>query len=334
MANYQCVKLRFAAPLHLGRGVSETYDTGSRLLHSDTISSAIASARVQLFGDKNLKQFLESFSVSSAFPFYKGSLFFPKPMVKLNFSIENEDETRLGKQLKKLEYIEKTLFEKLLSGNKVQVKNEQFSPSGKYVWANKASNTEFITAEVQQRVTVPRDGQGESKPYYVERLFFDTNAGLFFLLDCTDNQTFREFELVLKYLEDSGIGTDRSVGNGFFKAEIGTLEFALPGKAEYRMNLSLFCPTKEELPGLMDGEPAYLLEKRGGFIAGAANEQFRHLRKKSVYMFTEGSVFKASEFQGKVLDIRPQWDDEKLHPVYRSGKPVGIPIVINQEQPL
>lgn len=331
MASFRCVKLRFAAPLHLGRGVGETYDTGSRLLHSDTISSAIASARVQLMGDKNLKQFLESFRVSSAFPFFKESLFFPKPMVKLNFGIENEDETRLGKQLKKLEYIEKALFEKLLTGKKVQVQSGQFSKNGKYLWAEKAPDKEFITAQVQQRVTVPRDGQGDSKPYYVERLFFDADAGLFFLLDCPDNQIFREFELALKYLEDSGIGTDRSVGNGFFNAEIANLEFAVPEKAEYRMNLSLYCPTREELPSLMEGEPAYLLEKRGGFIAGAANEQFRHLRKKSVYMFTEGSVFKASELQGKVLDIRPQWDDEKLHPVYRSGKPVGIPIIINQE---
>lgn len=334
MANFQFVKLRFAAPLHLGRGVSETYDTGSRLLHSDTISSAIASARVQLFGDKNLKLFLESIRVSSAFPYWNENLFFPKPMVKINFEIENEDVFKLGKQLKKLEYIEKPLFEKLLHGNKVQVKSNQFSPTGKYIWAEKASVTEFITTEVQQRVTVPRDGQGESKPYYVERLFFDAGAGLFFLLDCVDNQTFREFEFALKYLEDTGIGTDRSVGNGFFEAEIGNLEFTVPDKAEYMMNLSLFCPTREELPGLMEGEPAYLLEKRGGFIAGATNEQFRHLRKKSVYMFTEGSVFKVGELQGKVLDIRPQWDDDKLHPVYRSGKPVGIPIIINQELPL
>lgn len=331
MANFRCVKMRFAAPLHLGRGISETYDTGSRLLHSDTISSAIASARVQLFGEKNVKQFLESFRVSSAFPYFKENLFFPKPMVKINFDIESEDESRLGKQLKKLEYIEKPLLEKLILGIKVQVKNHQFSPTGKYIWAEKAPDSEFVTAEIQQRVTVPRDGQGESKPYYVERLFFDGDAGLFFILDCSDKQIFREIELALKYLEDSGIGTDRSVGNGFFKAEFADLEIAVPDNAEYMMNLSLFCPTKEELSALMEGEPAYLLEKRGGFIAGAANEQFRHLRKKSVYMFTEGSVFKASELHGKVIDVRPEWDDEKLHPVYRSGKPVGIPIIINQE---
>jgi CRISPR type III-A-associated RAMP protein Csm4 len=334
MAKFHCVKLHFTAPLHLGRGVSESYDTGSKLLHSDTISSAIASARVQLFGEKHLMQFLEAFRVSSAFPFYRDHLFFPKPMVKLNFNIENEDENKLGKQLKKLEYIEKPLFEKLISGEVLNVKRDQFSSNSKFIWGAKATDNEIVSSEVQQRVTVPRDGQGESKPYYVERLFFDGDAGLFFLLDCESEQTFREFELALKYLEDSGIGTDRSVGNGFFEAKIDQLELAFPSKAEYLMNLSLFCPEKEELPNLLKGEPAYLMQKRGGFIAGAADEQFRHLRKKSVYMFCEGSVFKTEKFIGKILDMRPQWDDEKLHPVYRSGKPIGLPIIINQEKPL
>ena len=265
------------------------------------------------------------------FNYFKFFNFFPKPLVKIKFNIENEDESKLEKQFKKLEYIEKSLLEKLIFGEKVLVKKDQFSSSGKYIWADKAPDIELIKTEVQQRVTVPQDGQGESKPYYVERLFFDDAAGLFFLLDCTDNLIFKEFISSLKFLGDSGIGTDRSVGNGFFNAGFGILNLVIPENTEYMMNLSLFCPNKEELPGLLEGEPAYALEKRGGFIAGAADEQFRHLRKKSVFMFTEGSVFKARKLAGKVLDIRPQWNDDKLHPVYRSGKPLGIPILINNE---
>jgi CRISPR type III-A-associated RAMP protein Csm4 len=226
------------------------------------------------------------------------------------------------------------MFEKLLSGEKLHVKRYQFSSNGKYIWGDKATDSVIVSSEVQQRVTVPLDGRGNSNPYYVERLFFENEAGLFFLLECPDVQIFREFELSLKYLAETGIGTDRSVGNGFFEPKISNIQLAVPKDAEYRMSLSLFCPGKDELPNLMQGEPAYLMQKRGGFIAGAAEEQFRHLRKKSVYMFTEGSIFKTEKFIGKILDMRPQWDDEKLHPVYRSGKPIGLPIIINQEKPL
>lgn len=329
MKTFYCVKLNFTSPLHLGRGIGETYDTGSKLLHSDTISSALASARVQLFGDKNLKDFLESFKVSSAFPFYKNHFFFPKPMIKLNLEIENQNEHLQNKSLKKIEFVEQPVFEQLISNAKVTVPELFFSENKKYLWSEEPAIQHIIKTEVQQRVTIPRDGQGDSKPYYVERLFFNENAGLFFLVETENRQTFHEIEVSLKYLEDTGLGTDRTVGNGFFKSEISNLKLTVPEDGNYSMTLSLFCPLKEELESVLHQDTAYLLEKRGGFIAGASLEQFRHLRKKSVYMFKEGSVFNGNTLTGKVLNLRPQWDDEKLHPVYRSGMPVYIPVVKN-----
>lgn len=327
MKTFHCVKLNFSSPLHLGRGIGETYDTGSKLLHSDTLSAALASARVQLFGDKNLKDYLESLRVSSAFPFFENHFFFPKPMLKLNLEIEGQDEHLQNKSLKKLEYLEQPLFEQVISGKLVAVPENRFSENKKYLWAVKPVVKNILKTEVQQRVTVPRDGQGDSVPYYVERLFFSDGAGLFFLMETENEQILHETEVALKYLEDTGLGTDRTVGNGFFNAEVTTLQLSVPSTSNHSMTLSLFCPAKEELSGLLKGDAAYLMEKRGGFIAGASEEQFRHLRKKSVFMFSEGAVFHGNTLSGKVLNLRPQWDDEKLHPVYRSGKPVFIPVV-------
>jgi len=326
MKKFKCIKLNFISPLHLGRGVGEAYDTGSRMLHSDTISAALASARVQFFGDKNLNIFMESLKVSSAFPFFQDSFFFPKPMMKLNLDIQGKDEYQLAKNLKELEYIEQPVFEQLIAGKKIMINENQFSKNKKYLWNKNVPDQHIIKTDVHQRVTIPPEGQGETKPYYVERLFFKKNAGLFFLLECDNTQTMREMEVALKYLEDTGIGTDRSVGNGFFKSEIIELQLDLPEDNNWSMTLSLFCPDKEEIFSLLDGNPAYLLEKRGGFIAGAFNEKFRHLRKKSVFMFSEGSVFKASRLRGKVLDLRPNWDDKQLHQVFRSGIPFSIPV--------
>jgi CRISPR-associated protein Csm4 len=329
MKTFHCVKLKFISPLHLGRGTGETYDTGSKLLHSDTISAALASARVQLFGEKKLKEYLEALRVSSAFPFFENHYFFPKPMLRLNLKIEGQDEHLLSKSLKKLEYFEQPIFEKIISGEEVLVSENQLSKNKKYVWADVSAIQTILKTEVQQRVTVPRDGQGDSVPYYVERIFFNKGAGLYFLLKTENEQILRETEVALRYLEDSGIGTDRSVGNGFFKYEISNLQLKVPEESSNSMTLSLFCPEKEELPELLEGEPAYLMEKRDGFIAGASDVKFRHLRKKSVYMFSEGSVFNGKNLNGKVLNLRPKWDDEKLHPVYRSGKPVYIPVIKN-----
>ncbi len=329
MKTFHCVKLNFTSPLHLGRGMSETYDTGSKLLHSDTISAALASARVQLFGDQNLKEFLEALRVSSAFPFFENHYFLPKPMLSLNLKIEGQDEHLLNKSLKKFEFFERSIFEKIISGEDILVSESQISANKKYLWAETPAVQTVLKTEVQQRVTVPRDGQGDSVPYYVERIYFNNGAGLYFLMEAENEQIMREAEVALKFLEDSGIGTDRSVGNGFFKSEIIDFQLKVPENSSSSMTLSLFCPEKEELSALLEGEPAYLMEKRGGFIAGASAVEFRHLRKKSVYMFSEGSVFNGKTLNGKVLNLRPEWDDAKLHPVYRSGKPVYIPVVKN-----
>ncbi len=327
MKSFHCVKLKFISPLHLGRGTGESYDTGSKLLHSDTITSALASARVQLFGDKELKTYMESLRVSSAFPFLENHFFFPKPMLKLDMKIEGKSEHEQSKIFKKLEYIEQPVFEQIISGKHVKVTKDSISQNEKYLWHENPRTQNLLKREVQQRVTISRDGQGDSVPYYVERLFFSENAGMFFLMKTENEQVLHETEVALKYLEETGIGTDRSVGNGFFRSETGTLKLAVPENGNSSVTLSLFCPRRDELPALLEGEPAYLMEKRGGFIAGASAEQFRHLRKKSVYMFTEGSVFNGNILNGKVLNLRPEWDDKNLHPVYRSGKPVFVPAV-------
>jgi CRISPR-associated protein Csm4 len=78
-------------------------------------------------------------------------------------------------------------------------------------------------------------------------------------------------------------------------------------------------------------ESKYGLILRGGYIAGSQEESFRHLLKKSIYMFGVGSTFTSSKpLQGKVVDLKPKWNDERMHPVYRSGRPFYVPIKIEK----
>ena len=46
----------------------------------------------------------------------------------------------------------------------------------------------------------------------------------------------------------------------------------------------------------------------GGYCRYQLN-RFRHLRKKSVYMFQEGSIFPIGSFEGKIVNVRPEWND-------------------------
>ena len=91
--------------------------------------------------------------------------------------------------------------------------------------------------------------------------------------------------------------------------------------------LSLFIPTEEDLRLLDLEHSRYELLQRGGYMSGSQDSDFRHLRKKSVYMFNVGSVFYTTgSLKGKVVDLKPDWNDERMHPVFRSGKPFVVSV--------
>jgi CRISPR-associated protein Csm4 len=326
MVKYKIVKLYFQSPLHIGRGLGEAYDTAEKTMHSDTISGALTSVFCSIKRECNALEFMSKYNVSSAFPFMGNTCFLPKPLVKVNIGMQDEDEYQQKKKLKKIEYIETSIWLELISGKEVVIKKEQLSENGKFLFAHKAPDTLPYKDDLQQRVSVPRDG-GESKPYFLDRRFFEKSAGLYFFLK-TDVDTEQAICEVLNSLGTTGLGTDKSVGNGQFKFEIVDIELQLPDVVNKIMVLSLVCPRKDELTAEILQNSAYQLTQRGGFIAGTNNNQFRHLRKKSVYMFVEGSVFSTNQLIGKIENVRPAWNDSELHPVFRDGRAFCLPVNI------
>jgi len=326
MARYKIVKLNFTSPLHIGRGLGEAYDTAEKTLHSDTISGALASVFCTLNKEADVIGFMDKFRVSSAFPYMDDICFLPKPLVKTRLSIEDEDDYLQKKKLKKIEYIESSVWQEVISGREVKVRKEQLSVNGKFLFAQKAPEKMPFKDEVQQRVTVPRFG-GESKPYYLDRRFFAVNSGLFFFVS-TDSDTEKLIDKLLGFLGSTGFGTDKSVGNGQFEYEFSEIDLQVPEGSPKSMLLSLACPLREELSVDILEKSTYQLVNRGGFIAGTSENQFRHLRKKSLYMFTEGSVLGLPEMKGKIENVRPAWNDSLLHPVYRDGRAFCLPVNI------
>jgi CRISPR type III-A-associated RAMP protein Csm4 len=325
METFHIVKLNFTSPLHIGKGLGEYYDSSEKMLHSDTISGAIASAYCHLYGDGQLKDFMEAYRISSAFPFAGNSFFLPKPQVKLSIEFAAGESYSNNKRLKKIEYIDYRLFSKLAKGEKVVIQENQLSGNNKFLFAGQSQPVPYKD-ETMQRVVVPRLG-GDATPFYFERRFFNAGCGLYFIYQ-VGGEFSEKFRSAIQWLGQSGFGTDKNVGNGQFQPEFADIQFEPVQNPDRVMVLSLFCPRKEEIIGVNFSHSTYALVQRGGFIAGTTNDGFRHLRKKSLYMFAEGSLFKTAVLQGKIENVRPEWNDPNLHPVYRDGRPIYIPVKI------
>jgi len=325
MAIYKIVKLNFTSPLHIGKGLGDHYDSAGNMLHSDTISGAIASAFCHVEGDGELLTFMESYRLSSAFPFSLADFFIPKPQIKLNIEIADGNSYVHKKKLKKIEFIDFTLFSRLVSGEAITIIENQLSGNGKFLFSSQVNLTPYRD-EVMQRVVIPRLG-GDTIPFYFERRFFNSGCGLYFIYDV--NKKFENsFKSSVCWLGETGFGTDKSVGNGLFNPEFSEIELSDCKNSKRVMNLSLLCPQKEDLSSTMLDDSIYSLVQRGGFIAGTTIDEFRHLRKKSIYMFTEGSLFSTDHITGKIANVRPDWNDQNLHPVYKDGRAFIIPVNI------
>jgi len=345
MPDYTVIQLKnFTGGLHLARGLSNAYDKTLDVLHSDKLKSAIFVCALQLYTSEKIdKSFLESFRISSAFPFYKSPAidepfyFFPKPEA---FRLP-EGVDGMEKKLKKVRYIEKGLFQQLLKGNadfKLTTNNLKGSfltdSALEFNQILEQENCEAIMrTDPYQHVTISRNYGEDAVPYYVDKMYFHKNAGLFFLLEA-DNETVKKQVLAaIKLLADSGIGTDRNTGNGQFEYAISEINLEVPEKADFQLNLSLYCPTEDEIKEDVH-RSYYGLIKRGGYISSPENPDNQKLRKSSVYMFTEGSVFPFKDNRkGKIVNLKPKNlppDRAINHPIWRDGQPIFVPFNYQQ----
>ncbi|WP_010421343.1 type III-A CRISPR-associated RAMP protein Csm4 [Anaerophaga thermohalophila] len=320
-------KLSFSGPLHIGKGLGEAYDTTDNILHSDTISGLLASIWSMQNNGAGVKEFMSHYRVSSAFPFCQSLFFLPLPVGGGQFlNVTGIERGKAGKLIKKIEYLPMELWENLVTGQTLDFDIKRLSPCGKFLFPDNISPASVYSDELEQRVTVPRGGAADSVPFYFEKRFFSKDSGLYFFCE-TPDQKADEIEKLLKAGETIGIGTDKSVGNGQYKVERYTVTFndEIAGGEAFQL-LSLYCPAKKEIENVQMSRNDYHLIKRGGFIAGTTKDEFRHLRKKSLFMFTEGSLFRTHEPEGKIENVRPEWNDANLHPVFRDGRAFYLPV--------
>ena len=344
------LRFHFKTPLHIGSVKLEEYSSSAKMLHSDTLYSAIIATwntlgMQQCIPDNLTKagQHLD-FTLSSLFPFFQEkaeaspTYFFPKPLGLIQPQNYGEHKT-----IKKIKYLDLASFKSILQG-KFKPTIEQVKKDYYVSDAKKGFDEQFMTSEVFARNAVPRYGDDEkdTKIYYIDRLFFRGNSGLFCIAQFANETIEKQVMGALRYLQDEGLGTDRHVGNGFFaltSEDFTTLDDLKDEDATHSLNLSLFCPPdKPTLTQMMDARSRYEIIQRGGWITTAPYLSFR---KKSIYMFREGSIFNTKEFsgkglqaQGKTVNLRPDLtylpeEAQDMPPIHRVGRSLFVPIKLS-----
>lgn len=322
-------KLHFNTPLHLGDD-RDDYSVSLKTIHSDTLYAALTAVLAKV-GERIPPNGDLGFTISSLFPFYqknasaKAILFFPKSRKQF---LPDSEHLDIAKQIKRIAWLDKSYFEKHLNGlNIFNSSFEEQNMHGEYL-SKVPICADFIHTQIFPRVMVPRSGDNDTKPFYMDRLFFKDYSGLFFIVH---GENVELLEFALSVLQHEGIGTDRNVGNGFFTYTSDNIEIDLP-ESEYCMTLSMFCPESAKQTSLMlkGQKVAYNFIKRGGWITSSSHNTYR---KNSIYMFEESSVLKSGKTKnpfvsGKIVNLIPEIDFNKLdHPVWRSGRAIFIPLL-------
>lgn len=288
-------------------------------IHSDTLFSAFCNSYLLLYGRSELEVFLSKFIsgnfpfvISSAFPYKEETFYFPIP----------ENQIPRTKDLKKKLFVEKKVFEELINGkniNSVEEKNTKFIPN---------ENETLYVSHLVPRIGIGRLTSHPSENYFhFGEIIYKKGAGLFFLFDIRDKDIENKFYVTIRLMAEEGIGGDRTVGKGFFKPpEFTEIDIDLPKNSQAYISLSLFSPTEDELKKIDFSKSFYQLVTRSGYVY---SPMCRSLRKKSVRMFKEGSVFN-SLIIGKVVEVTPE--NFNSHRVYRYGIAFSLPCVLDEVQ--
>lgn len=326
---FKVYKLHFTTPLHIG-DERDDYSISLKTYQSDAMYAALTACLAKV-GRQIPENGDLGFTISSLFPFYQKEeasdpvYFFPK---LLKQRLPDLKDLNNAKKIKKVGWIDVSLSEKMIHGELKMGDNIIDNIQGDFLSTQKIDK-DFISSQVAQRVTVSRDFSKDAEPFYMDRVYFKDNSGLFFIADGNIGL----LEKALEVLKDEGIGTDRNIGNGFFTVSDDEIEINLP-ESDYVSNLSMFCPESEEqLKEMLDDKHvAYDFTKRGGWITHAPHNT---IRKNTIHMFTPASVFKVSnkrsgvDVVGKIVDLNPRYSYPGIeHPVWRNGKSLIIPVKI------
>lgn len=335
MGIHHLIKMDPKTPFHLGEmmDMERTED----IIHSDTLFSALCHISDKSLGKDNyrtlIQPFIENnppFLISSAFPYCETEedtlYFFPKPLIFKNFV---DRFPKNIKTFKKIRFVSKKIFDAYLTGDD-EFLEHQFQDlngnikrnhliQGNQIWLSKEESKLILDIEnlwkIQQepRITIDRITK-QTTIYHYSRAHYHKKAGLFVLIrinkESESQDILKDIITKFRYLGDTGIGGERSLGNGQFDLKLNednnpfTITFKDGNEDSKRfIALSLLLPRKNEIEGgLLNEDSYYQIINRRGWISNST------FRRKSINMIIEGSVLSRNgkNVLGKIEDVTPE----------------------------
>jgi len=289
---------------------------------SDTLFGAFCWGIKRIYDEKMLLTMLADFQnnpkfiLSSSFPYVESKddihiPFYPKPMIK-GLSAFDIDAMAKGKKakveiitcykkFKKAEYITSSLFERFLKGATEKMLFEEFHKGNlemhrnllvengyKNIFDTLLFKNEIVQKNSVDRITMSTGEEGQT--FYQEEYFTRDNFKLHFFIKTDDIEFLKP---VFRYLEDKGIGGNRSTGKGKFRIEIHNDNVSLSGSNSERfITLSRYIPDETEINIKSDAMFYEIFPYRSKFDS----EEFREKEnwKSRVMYLKEGSVLEAT----------------------------------------
>jgi len=352
---FLAVKIRPKSSFHLGE--REEWREGSKTyIPADTLFSALVHCYQLLYGETNnfMGQFREDppFLLSSAFPFWMNDFYFPLPKNKyllpedIHFlndlsKEKSSDEARKSrskeslnvKAIKKIQYVNLSALIYLLKGEKLISFIQKYLEDRSLKTLPPLSNSEIEEKAQPERGKIPWKinnvprialNRLTSHPggnfFHFGEVYYDKQAGLFVLIKINRPEWENKIKALFYLLSHEGIGGDRTCGKGILeKPEFTEIELPEIENGNGIYCLSPYYPPDNERDGLAEGY--YELEERKGYIFSPWE---RSLRRRSIRLFVEGSVFpRNKDRRGALVDVTPE--AFKAHSVYRYGLLLSLP---------
>ncbi|HRU66852.1 MAG TPA: type III-A CRISPR-associated RAMP protein Csm4 [Spirochaetota bacterium] len=275
--------------------------------------------------EKILKGFIDGnpqFLISSAFP-YTGSSdgrihYLPKPLsidTNKNVTCNSVEEYRELKRYKK---------QNLITDN-------EFNYIAKGKFSDKENLKKIQSKEPYQSVDVMHNGINRLTGTVTESILFEhreyvfaKDSGCYFLVKGDSDL----LHGALNFLSDFGIGGNNSIGKGQFRWSIADAKFLKENpEGDSFVTLSRYLPAEDEIESICKSDKAfYLLEHIRGTLGTHWTGNSR-IWKKSVTVFSPGSVFPNGKksIYGAVAQVK-DLSEGIPHPVYYTGYAFNIKI--------
>ncbi|RKD31285.1 type III-A CRISPR-associated RAMP protein Csm4 [Thermohalobacter berrensis] len=285
------------------------YGSITRFPDSQTLFGSICWAIRDMYGEDVLEDILENFYehenrfvVSSVFP--RGLISIPMEVWTTVEETNNlldsikGDKSKIikrAKLLKKAKYMTLEVFRCYMKGsfNKKDMYQSILLGDGKGKYKlienilafsdEKVSKVSYkVDKGKRNKINRKSGSTEEGNLYYYNRTFLDKNAELYFFIK-TNNIEF--FEPIFRYLSDSGIGSDKSIGANSYKVELGN-KFTYEKNIYESILFSKYIPYYDEI----DWDNSYFKIEFGSYkVESRFKFMGQDIFKNEVGYLTEGS---------------------------------------------